>query len=331
MKRSKLFILAIIMLFVCILVACGVRDTQNEETIELCLANTDYSIFTPEFIDEINAAWKEFRGKDEVLFEDIEAVKFQNHARYLGTYKAYSIITYDLSKKINGSENFCYTANLGLYTVEAFAYKDGSFITLSELYETGNISYPDLCEIFDRSYEMFDYYQITRETDERIKLTVPQMPELKLNKRIEKKILKALKPYLPVFHNTEFEKYEAYITDYYGSYNGAYVFRYKSPEVRYNFSFDDYYYETVEDINFLYRYRPVNRPDSFDNVGSATRIYVYYDGEIFPLPYSYTKGILTYDDIKTIKDYHTMYFPYMINEFLEDEKYKNSFTITKLN
>ncbi|MBO5967699.1 MAG: hypothetical protein J6S14_04275 [Clostridia bacterium] len=312
--------------------AAGWGEVEYSEIkIDLCLANVDYSRFIPEFIDEINTAWKEFRGKDEVLFKDLDAVKFQNHARYLGTYNGYSIIAYDLSNKITGYEQFCYTANLGLYTVESFAYKDGSFITLSELYESGNISYLDLCKIFDKSYEMLDYYQITRDTEERIKLTVPQMPELKLNQRIEKKILEALKEHMPKFHNTEFKTYEAYITDYYGSYNGAYVFKYKSPEVTYNFSFDDYYYETVEDINFLYRYNPVNHPYSFDNVGSGTRIYVYYDGEIFSLSYAYTKGILSYDDIKTIKNYHTMYFPYMIDEFLEDEEYKKHMTINTLN
>ena len=135
---------------------------------------------------------------------------------------------------------------------------------------------------------------------------------------------------MPTFHNIEFAEYEAYITDYYGSYNGAYVFKYKSPEVTYRFYYDDYYYETVEDINFLYRYSPVNRPYSFDNVGSGTRIYVYYKGEILSLSYAYTKGVLSYDDIKTIKNYHTMYFPYMIDEFLEEEEYKR-LTITKLN
>lgn len=330
MRRSKLFMLAIIILFACLLVACGFRDAHNEEAIELCLANVDYSIFTPELIDEINAVWKEYRGEDDLMFENLEALKYQSHSRYLGTYNGYLIFTYDLTKNIHGTESFCYVADLGLYTVESFAYKDGSFITLSELYESGNISYLDLCKIFDKSYEMLDYYQITRDTEERIKLTVPQMPELKLNQRIEKKILEALKEYMPKFHNTEFKTYEAYITDYYGAYNGAYVFKYKSPEVTYNFSFGDYYYETVEDINFLYRYSPVNRPYSFDNVCSCTRIYVYYDGEIFSLSYAYTKGILSYDDIKTIKNYHTMYFPYMIDEFLEDEEYKKHMTITKL-
>jgi len=308
----------------------GEGSEYSETEIELCLANVDYSIFTTELIDEINAAWKEYRGDDDAMFENLEALKYQTHSRYLGTYNGYLIFTYDLSNKITGYEKFCYTANLGIYTVESFAYKDGNFITLSELYESGNISYLDLCEIFDKSYEMLDYYQITRDTDERITLTVPQMPELKLSERAEKKILEALKAYMPTFHNTEFKTYEAYITDYYGAYNGAYVFKYKSPEVTYNFSFGDYYYETVEDINFLYRYSPVNRPYSFDNVCSCTRIYVYYDGEIFPLSYAYTKGILSYDDIKTIKNYHTMYFPYMIDEFLEDEEYKKHMTITKL-
>jgi len=308
----------------------GAGSEYSETEIELCLANVDYSIFTQEFLDEINAAWKEFRGKDEVLFEDLEAVKYQGHKRYLGTYNGYAIITYDLSGDITGTEKFYYVANLSLRTVEAFAYKDGKFVTLSELYESGNISYLDLCEIFDTSYEMLDYYKITRDTDERITLTVPQMPELKLSERAEKKILEALKAYMPTFHNTEFAEYEAYITDYYGCYNGAYVFKYKSPEVTYRFYYDDCYYETVEDINFLYRYSPVSRPYSFDNVGSCTRIYVYYKGEILLLPYAYTKGVLSYDDIKTIKNYHTMYFPYMIDEFLEEEGYKR-LTITKLN
>ena len=308
----------------------GEGSEYSETEIELCLANVDYSIFTQEFLDEINAAWKEFRGKDEVLFEDLEAVKYQGHKRYLGTYNGYMIFTYDLTKNIHGNGYFCYVADLGLLTVEAFAYKDAKFITLVELYESGNISYLDLCKIFDKSYEMLDYYQITRDTDERITLTVPQMPELKLSARAEKKILETLKSHLPDIHNTVVTNYEAYITDYYGCYNGAYVFKYKSPEVAYNFSFGDYYYETVEDINFLYRYSPINRPYSFDQVGSGTRIYVYYKGEILSLSYAYIKGVLTYDDIKTIKNYHKMYFPYMIDEFLEDEKYKKHLTITKL-
>ena len=156
------------------------------------------------------------------------------------------------------------------------------------------------------------------------------MPELKLSARAEKKILETLKSHLPDIHNTVVTNYEAYITDYYGCYNDAYVFKYKSPEVAYKFDFGDYYYETVEDINFLYRYSPINRPYSFDNVGSGTRIYVYYKGEILSLSYAYTKGVLSYDDIKTIKNYHTMYFPYMIDEFLEEEEYKR-LTITKLN
>ncbi len=330
MRRSKLFVFAIIILFACLLVACGVRDAQNEEAIELCLANADYSIFTPEFIDEINVAWKEYRGDDDVMFENLEALKYQSHSRYLGTYNEYLIFTYDLTKNIHGYESFCYVADLGLRTVEAFAYKDAKFVTLGELYESGNISYLDLCKIFDKSYEMLDYYQITRDTDERITLTVPQMQELKLSERAEKKILEALKSYLPGIHNTDFTNYEAYITDYYGCYNGAYVFKYKSPEVTYKFDYDDYYYETVEDINFLYRYSPINRPYSFDKVGSGTRIFVYYKGEILSLSYAYTKGVLSYDDIKTIKNYHTMYFPYMIDEFLEEEEYKR-LTITKLN
>lgn len=308
----------------------GGGSEYSETEIELCLANVDYSIFTQEFLDEINAAWKEFRGKDEVLFEDLEAVKYQGHKRYLGTYNGYAIITYDLSGDITGTEKFYYVANLGLRTVEAFAYKDGKFISLSELYESGNISYLDLCRIFDKSYEMLNYYKITRDTDERITLTVPQMPEVKLDERAEKKILEALRAYMPTFHNIEFTKYEAYITDYYGCYNGAYVFKYKSPQIAYRFGYDNYYYETVEDIDFLYLYSPSSSSYSSGNVCSCTRIYVYYKGEIFTLSYAYTKGILTYDNIKTIKNYHTAYFPYMIDEFIYDEEYKRFITVDKL-
>ena len=134
----------------------GEGSEYSETEIELCLANVDYSIFTTELIDEINAAWKEYRGDNDVMFENLEALKYQSHSRYLGTYNGYLIFTYDLSNKITGYEQFCYTANLGIYTVESFAYKDGSFITLSELYESGNISYLDLCKIFDIVGKMAD-------------------------------------------------------------------------------------------------------------------------------------------------------------------------------
>ena len=83
----------------------GEGSEYSETEIELCLANVDYSIFTSELIDEINAAWKEYRGDDDAMFENLEVLKYQSHSRYLGTYNGYMIFTYDLTKNIHGTDS----------------------------------------------------------------------------------------------------------------------------------------------------------------------------------------------------------------------------------
>ena len=295
----------------------------DEVNLDLCQILVDYSVLTPELIEQINSTWMKLDGNDEPLFKTVDDLKYNmgTGERFLGVYNGYYIFESGYSVITAGQPqsiaNMSFSRGSGV--IDLYAYKDGAFYKLKELYESDEISYVDISEIHDKFYEIYDYLTITDFCRDITELSVPQMPKQLLEKNEENMIVNALVGYQRKIHGFKIENPEIYITKYYGNYNGAYVFKYKTPSIRYDCF--NYYYETVEDIDFLYRYQECDLEYINMFPGSGTRIYVYFADAIYTLSEAYDNGILTYDDIKMIKNYHTSFYPYALDRFIYEEVY----------
>ncbi len=292
-----------------------VLDDINEIEIDMCQAYVDYDLLTPALIKEINTAWIERNGSEQLLIESIDALKYdtQSGELYLGYYNGYYIFesgygvistgqTYHIANHVfsTGASNF-----------EIVGYKDGNFTCLSDLYESGELSYTDIAVINDRFYELSLYVIALQHFGETIHVSVPQIPDVQLDEEKNQIIKKTLIRYIPEINNVTASTDDVYITEYYGDYNGAYVFNYRTSLI--NYSGHSIYYENIGNEKFVYygdQFSPSGKSDNF-------RLYVYYDNSIYTLSEAYEKSLLTDSDVSMIKKYHTAYHPFYLDVFTD--------------
>jgi len=295
--------------------------TQVIEEIEInmCRAYVDYGVLTLELINEINSAWMQRSGNSQPLIESIDALKYdtQSGSVYLGLYNGYyifmsgyGIISTGPTYSIANHEFFLGSANF-----ELVGYKDGAFSLLGDLYKSGELSYKDIATINDRFYEIFLYVIAYQDISRDITVSVPRMPVIQLNEDEDRKIKETLVRYIPEINNVTAESDDICITAYYGTYNGAFVFNYRTDLIVY--SGGDFYYESIGNASFVYHGNTFMLGNKKGNV----RIYVYYDDSIYTLSEAYEKSLLTDGDVEIIKKYHTAYHPFNLDEFANLQSY----------
>lgn len=264
----------------------------------------DYSDITPEFIKEINAAWLKQSGYDVELLTDLDSLMYGTGRgeKYLGKYNGYYVFYFNNSRNIHTSLGTYTVANHSFYEKgKLTAYKDGVLYELTDLYARGEISYLDVSKMHDKHNEIMG--MVDRDTIEEYgDVAIPRVDKLELDQRTEQTITETLVRYLS-------SGQEVYITEYYGNYNGALVFKYKSPSVRYYIG--SWYYEKVANKIFLYRYD--NAPDK---AYEGNRLFVCYNGAVYTLTEAYDQGFLKDEDIVTIRAYHQNYYPYAIDNLV---------------
>jgi len=290
----------------CDIVAEYFTDGIRYDYLSPQTAYVDYSDVTPEFIKEINAAWLKQSGYDVELLTDLDSLMYGTGRgeKYLGKYNDYYVFYFNDSRNIHTSLGTYNVANHSFYEKgKLAAYKNGIFYELTDLYARGEISYVDVSKMHDKHLEIIG--MTDRDTIEEYGyVAIPRVNKLELDQITEQTITKTLAKYLS-------SEQKVYITDYYGNYNGAHVFKYKSPSIRYYIG--SWYYEEVANKIFLYRY-----DTSPDNVYKGNRLFVYYKDAVYTLSEAYDKGFLNDEDIVMIRAYHQNYYPYAIDNLVHN-------------
>lgn len=283
------------------------KDGIRYDYVPLQKTYVDYGDITPEFIEEINAAWLSQSGYDDPLLTDLDSLIYGTGRgeMYLGKYNGYYVFYYNNGKLTEEGGTY-YVANHGFYVKGRLAaYREGVIYDLKDLYARGEISYVDVSKMHDKHLEIMGLTDaISWEIQD---LAMPRVEKLNLDAETEKKITNALSPYLTLGQ-------EAYITEYYGEYNGAYVFKYKTPDQKYENS--ALYYEKVGKKEFIYRYDQWT-----DNDYAGPRLLVCYGDKIYTLLEAYSRGLLKDSDIAKIHAYHLNYYPYAVSELIYNTPY----------
>lgn len=278
-------------------------DGIRYDYVELQQTYVDYSDITPEFIEEVNAAWLNQSGYDKPLLIDLESLMYGTGRgeKYLGKYNGYYVFYYNDGENISGGGTYDVANHEFFVMGKLAAYEDGVFYELTDLYARGEISYVDVSKMHDKHLEIYGMVNVSNiQNDDDI--AIPRVDKLDLDEKTEQRLTKTLSRYLSPGQ-------EAYITEYYGNYNGAHVFKYKSPSVRYGMG--GLYYEKVGDLCFIYRYDTLPDDDY-----SGTRLLVYYNDAVYTLSEAYSEGLLSDDDIVMIHAYHRNYYPYAIDNLV---------------
>ena len=278
------------------------NDGIRYDYVSLQRTYVDYGEITPELIKEINAAWLIQSEYGDPLLTDLDDLMYGTDGgeTYLGKYNGYYVFYYNDGKLTEEGGTY-YVANHGFYVKGRLAaYREGVIYDLKDLYARGEISYVDVSKMHDKHLEVMGITDaVSWEVQD---LAMPRVEKLNLDAETEKKITDALSPCLTLGQ-------KAYITEYYGEYNGAYVFKYKSPTEKYEIS--GLYYEKVGKREFIYRYDQWTANDY-----AGPRLLVCCGDKIYTLPEAYRSGLLKDSDIAKIHAYHLNYYPYAISELI---------------